>query len=272
MKRIFNYIVILAIVLLHSACEYKFKSNDEVDGAPLTVQRYDRLQSRYLTTGDFSALQQMNTDYPIETRTLIEKMLQLGTITDANISNRFLMFYQDSTLQSLIADAEAAYANMDDINSQLVSSFERLRHWIPELHPPIFYSQIGALDQSIVVGEHSVGISLDKYMGSDYPLYKKYYTVQQRSTMTREYIVPDCLTFYLLSLYPMANFDNRPQLDRDLHMGKIMWVVNKAMGKTVFQSKYVRTINSLTKRYPKVTVKQLLEDEDYSPIEALHKD
>ena len=90
--------------------------------------------------------------------------------------------------------------------------------------------------------------------------------------MTREYIVPDCLTFYLLSLYPMANFDNRPQLDRDLHMGKIMWVVNKAMGKTVFQSKYVRTINSFTKRYPKVTVKQLLEDEDYSPIEALHKD
>ena len=55
-------------------------------------------------------------------------------------------------------------------------------------------------------------------------------------------------------------------------MGKIMWVVNKAMGKTVFQSKYVRTINSFTKRYPKVTVKQLLEDEDYSPIEALHKD
>ena len=38
---------------------------------------------------------------------VIEKMLQLGTITDANISNRFLMFYQDSTLQALIADAEA---------------------------------------------------------------------------------------------------------------------------------------------------------------------
>ena len=112
MKRFFYYIVILAILLLHSACEYKFKSNEEGDGAPLTVQRYDRLQSRYLTTGDFSALQQMNTDYPIETRTLIEKMLQLGTITDANISNRFLMFYQDSTLQSLIADAEAVYVNM----------------------------------------------------------------------------------------------------------------------------------------------------------------
>ena len=105
MKRLFDYIVILAFVLLCSACEFKFKPNEETKAVPLTVQRYDRLQSRYLTTGDFSALQQMNTDYPIETRTLIEKMLQLGTITDANISNKFLMFYQDSTLQSLIADA-----------------------------------------------------------------------------------------------------------------------------------------------------------------------
>ncbi len=119
MKRFFNYIVILAIVLLSSACEFKFKPNEEGEAVPLSVQRYDRLESRYLTTGDFSALQQMNTDYPIETRTLIEKMLQLGTITDANISNRFLMFYQDSTLQSLIADAEAEFANMEDINEQL---------------------------------------------------------------------------------------------------------------------------------------------------------
>lgn len=272
MKKLYHIIVVLAVVLLCSACEYKFKPNEDFSVTPLTVQRYDRLESRYLTTGDFSALQQMNTDYPIETRTLLEKMLQLGTITDASISNRFLMFFQDSTLQSLIADAEAEYANMDDINKQLKASFSRLAEWLPGLKQPTFYAQIGALDQSIVIGEHSVGVSLDKYMGADYPLYKKFYSAQQRSTMSRNYIVPDCLTFYLLSIYPMENFDNRPQLDRDLHMGKIMWAVNKAMCKDIFKTKYVQTIKDYAKRNPKVTVKQMLEDEDYSAIEAIHKD
>lgn len=109
-------------------------------------------------------------------------------------------------------------------------------------------------------------------MGANYPLYKKFYNAQQRRAMSRDYIVPDCLTFYLLSIYPMNDFDNRPQLDRDLHMGKIMWTANKAMGKEIFRTKYVRTINDYVKRNPKVTVRQLLEDEDYSPIEALHKD
>ena len=271
MKKIYTILTFMAILLFSSACEYKFKPNDE-QGGSLMVYRYDRLESRYLTTGDFSALQQMNTDYPIETRTLIEKMLQLGNITDPNISNKFLMFYQDTTLQTLIADAEAEYANMDDINKQLREAFDRLQGWIPELKRPYFYAQIGALDQSVVIGEHSVGISLDKYMGSDYPLYKKYYTAQQRITMSREYIVPDCLTFYLLSVYPMEGFDKRPQLDRDLHMGKIMWAVNKAMCREFFKSKYVKTICAYVKRNPKVTLKALLEDEDYSPIEALHKD
>ena len=59
------------------------------------MQRYDRLESRYLTTGDYSALQQMNTDYPTETRTLIEKVLQLGTIEDSEIHHRFLHYYQN---------------------------------------------------------------------------------------------------------------------------------------------------------------------------------
>ena len=262
---------VVVSVLLCSGCGYKLKQNEEAE-APLTVQRYDRLQSRYLTTGDFSALQQMNTDYPIETRTLVEKMLQLGTITDSNISNRFLLFYQDSTLQALIADAEAEYANMDDINSQLQGACKRLQQWFPEVKQPVFYAQIGALDQSIVVGEHSIGISLDKYMGEDYPLYRKYYNEQQRKSMNRRNIVPDCFTFYLLSLYPMEGFEHRTQLERDLHMGKIMWVVNRLMDHDVFHTKYVETVQKYIKQNPKTSIEQLLVTENYNALKALHKE
>ena len=168
----FRNILLLVVVVLFSACELRLKPNDDTDEAMrIEVKRYDRLQSRYLTTGDFSALQQMNIDYPIETRTLVEKMLRLGEVSDQDISTRFLRFYQDSTLQSLVSDAEAKYANMDDLNHQFRDAFDRLETMLPNIPMPKIYAQIGALDQSIVVGEHSVGISLDKYMGSDYPLY-----------------------------------------------------------------------------------------------------
>ena len=54
------------------------------------------------------------------------------------------------------ADAEAEFANMEDINEQLKSSFSRLNSWIPELQQPCFYAQIGALDQSTIIDRKSV--------------------------------------------------------------------------------------------------------------------
>lgn len=255
-------------MLLCVACEFKLKpSEDDNDTSHIKVERYDRLQSRYLITGDFSALQQMNTEYPLETRTLVEKMLQIGEVSNHDINERFLRFYQDSTLQTIISDAESEYANMDDINSQFQQSFSKLKEFLPEMPLPRIYAQIGALDQSIVVGERIIGISLDKYMGPKYPIYQRYgYSAEQLRTMTRAYIVPDCLSFYLLSLYPMPNYDRRSQLEKDLHMGKVMWVVNKALGRHFFNTDYVNMVDRYMKAHPSETEASLLESDDYSKM------
>lgn len=260
--------ILLTLLFLCSACGFKLRPNsDQRDASHISVERYDRLQSRYLITGDFSALQQMNTEYPIETRTLVEKMLQIGDVSDHNINEKFLRFYQDSTLQALISDAESEYANMDDLNEGFRKAFGQLQEWLPNMPVPRIYAQIGALDQSIVVGDKEIGISLDKYMGSKYPLYQRYgYTMEQLSTMGRNYIVPDAVIFYLLSLYPMSGYDHRTQMEKDLHMGKVMWVVNKALGKKCFDTDFVKIVDRYMRRNPKVTVASLLATDDYSQI------
>ena len=262
------FYILFSVIFLCSACELKLKPYDDNDEYSLIeVSRYDRLESRYLTTGDFSALQQMNTEYPIETRTLVEKILRIGDVSDHDISERFLRFYQDSTLQSLVSDVELEYANMDDISDGLRNTFTKLKKWIPDLPLPHVYTQIGALDQSIVVGDRTIGISLDKYMGAKYPIYKKFgYSNEQLESMNRSYIVPDCTLFYLLSLYPMKNFDTRSQLEKDLHMGKLMWVTSKAIGTELFRTDYVRMVNAYMRKHGNTTIKQLLESDEYKDM------
>lgn len=244
--------------MLFSACDMRFKPSG--DDADIQVQRFDRLESRYLTTGDFSALQTMNTDYPIQTRTLIEKMLQLGEVDAPGISNKFLMFFQDSVLQQLINDVEAEYANMDDINEELNKSFDNIVKWLPTVKRPAIYSQIGALDQSIIVGQTAIGISLDKYMGSNYALYHKYYTPQQRETMQRKFIVPDCVSFYLLSIYQPKDFEKRSQKERDIHVAKVMWVVNQSLEREAFKTDEIKKVNRYMRKHP-VTMEDLLTKE-----------
>lgn len=254
--------------VLCSACEFKLKSNDETDDpSNMKVERYDRLESRYVVTGDFSALQQMNTEYPIETRTLVEKILRIGDVSDHDINERFLRFYQDSTLQTLVSDVELEYANMDDINQGLSKAFTNLRKWIPDMPLPRIYTQIGALDQSIVVGDRMIGISLDKYMGAKYQIYEKFgYSNEQLESMNRSYIVPDCVLFYLLSLYPMKNSDARNQLEKDIHMGKVMWVTNKTLGVELFNTEYTDKVDKYMKKHGEVTVRQLLESDNHKNL------
>jgi DNA-directed RNA polymerase delta subunit len=163
--------MLLLTLFVCIGCEWQFSSSD--DDVQVTVERYDRIQSLYLTTGDFSALQQMNTIYPMQTRTLIEDVLRIGKVDDQQINTKFLRFYQDSTLQSIISEAEQQYANMDDINKGLTSAFAFLKSNLPNMEVPKVYSQIGSLDQSIIVGNNTIGICLDKYLGENYPLYQK---------------------------------------------------------------------------------------------------
>ena len=216
------YYFLLVVLLCCMSCEWQLKS--EVAEGKLAIDRYDRVQTLYLTTGDFSALQQMNTVYPTQTRTLIEDVIRIGKVNDPEINMKFLRFYQDSTLQSLINEVEQQYANMSDINDELSEAFDNLKDLIPNLEIPQIYTQIGSLDQSLVIGNNSIGICLDKYLGADCPLYQKPeygYTSSQLEMMNRSFIVPDCIGFYLLSLYPMPHDRALTQVERDKHIGKI---------------------------------------------------
>ena len=258
------YYFLLIVMFGCISCEWQFSMDEDVE---VVDDRYDRIQSLYLTTGDFSALQQMNTVYPMQTRTLIEDVLRIGKVDDQLISKKFLRFYQDSTLQILIAEAEQQYANMDDINADLTTGFKYLRENLPGFEVPEVYAQIGSLDQSVIVGNNSIGICLDKYLGTDYPLYQKPqygYSKSQLELMNRQYIVPDCIGFYLLSMYPMPQNRALSQQERDTHIGKILWVVNKALGKNMFNSIYTRMVERYMKHNKNLSLDQMLKNNNYS--------
>ena len=259
------YYLLLLTLFVCLGCEWQFSSPEE-DGQ-VTVERYDRIQSLYLTTGDFSALQQMNTIYPMQTRTLIEDVLRIGKVNDQQINTKFLRFYQDSTLQSIISEAEQQYANMDDINQGLTRAFAFLKSHIPNVEVPKVYAQIGSLDQSVIVGNNTIGICLDKYLGENYAHYQKPeygYSAEQQRMMDRKYMVPDCIGFYLLSLYPLPSDRQISQEDRDLHIGKILWTVNKAVDEPLFVSDYVKMVDKFMAENKNIPIDLMLKNNNYS--------
>ena len=56
------------------------------------------------------------------------------------------------------------------------------------------------------------------------------------------------------------------QVERDTHVGKVQWVVNKVMKRTVFNTLYTRSVGHYMKSNPTVTVEQLLLNNNYTEI------
>lgn len=168
------------------------KGQDEVK-----IERYDRLIDEYISLGNYTALHSMNTEYPQQTKVLIEDVLKLGNVFDAGIENKLREHYMDSIPQLLLEEVHHQYLDISDIEDGFKDAFKSFREEHPQYPLPHIYMQVSCLKQSIVVSDTLVGISLDKYLGADFPLYVIMYSPEQRQLMTREHIVPDAMKAYL---------------------------------------------------------------------------
>lgn len=221
----YRFIFILLSIIVLSACH-----SDEQQGdfsfTGIKIARYDRLQYEATVQNSFFSLQRMNTEFAQETRLLIEDVLDLGAVNTPDINERLCAYFSDSILVHLMEDVEEKFKDMSPFEKRLTRGFKNLKREMPDLQIPKVYTQISALNQSIVVSDSVLGISLDKYMGTEYPLYKRYYYANQRRSMSPDDIVPDCFTFYLLGQYPFPWMEGHRSLtDLLLYRGKIAWVV-----------------------------------------------
>ena len=189
------------------------------------IFRYDRLVDEFVSLNSFSALQQMNTEYPVPTRLLIENVLGIGSVEDAHIEQRLRDYFLDSTMQVLLQDVHHEYSDLDREESELATVFRQVKASDEHFKMPFIYTQISGLNQSIVVGDSILGISLDKYLGRDYPLYKKYYHGFQRWMMDRSRLVPDAAFYYLSHEYPLDEHETHTLLDYIVDYGKMHWVI-----------------------------------------------
>ena len=222
-------LILIVSVFVFTSCDWGGKINRHEDSSKVKIERYDHLQFEFVTMNNVASLQKMNTDYPQATKLLIEDVLSIGDVSDPEIENKLLSFFSDTVARRLMNDVENKYRDVREIEEELSEGFSNIRKDLYYLPVPRIYTQISGLNQSIVVGDSLVGISLDKYMGSDYPLYKRYYYDMQSRFMDPNRIVPDFFYFYLLSQYEMPFGFGRTLLDVIMHRGKVHWLIKNAL-------------------------------------------
>lgn len=202
MSRHRSFILFLMLVLLCVIGYWSWRAleDDHASEPAVRIERFDRVLDEYVSLGSYTALHRLNTEYPMQTKLLIENVLQIGRVDEANVEKKLRHYYLDSTVQVLLDEVHHQYSDLSDLEDEFAQAFDSLRTLDASFHVPRVYAQIACLRQSIVVSDSLIGISLDKYLGEDFPLYPQFFTPEQRQHMTRQAIVPDAISLYLRSL------------------------------------------------------------------------
>jgi len=198
MKR--RWILFCLIMLLIAACGVGLWSLFVVEDSvveEVRIERFDRVLDEYVSLGSGTALHRMNTEYPQQTKLLIEDVLAMGQVSDPDVERKLRYVFLDSTVQILLDEVHRQYGDVSDLERDFQRVFEELRKKDPSFRTPHIYAQISCLNQSIVVSDSLIGISLDKYLGRDFPLYQEFYSPEQRQQMGRDAIVTDAISAYL---------------------------------------------------------------------------
>jgi hypothetical protein len=196
---------------------------------PIEINRFDKALLLLIESeGDPEIRSRLLRDYPEMTDVTGKGILNMPSPETPGFFDRLLTYYSEPSLKRLYREAVARYDSVADIEQSLGSAFARLHACLPAMPLPRVYMHVSGLGQNVLVADNLLSVSIDKYMGADYSLYRDFFPAYRREKMQPARIVPDYLTGWLLSEYPFAG-NEQVLLERMVYEGKIKYLVSQAL-------------------------------------------
>jgi hypothetical protein len=157
---------------------------------------------------------------------LFSYVINTGEINDPGWPDYLTSFCTDKTNNEVYQQTVVLFPDMEPVESGLKEAMKRYLYYFPDRKIPSFYSCITGFNNSIIVGDSVVGISLDMYLGADYKYYPElgFYTYQS-ARMTPANIVPDCIYAWASTdwNFPDLGYATDNTLSEMIHEGKLKY-------------------------------------------------
>ena len=195
-----------------------FSCNSQTDNAmvfqdaePLQINRFDRTLLRWLEHPDDSAaLDSLRSSYRPMLELTGKGILNVQSPEQEEFFPRLTNYYGEPTLRSLYRDAINSFDSTSDIEKAMGQAFAFLEGIFPERIVPTLYMHVSGFNQNILVSDSALSLSIDKYLGEDYPLYRQFFPDYERAKMTRDFASVDYLLGWLMSELPAKSTTSSP--------------------------------------------------------------
>lgn len=205
-----------------------------------------------------------------------QSILAIGSSDDPQYPQRLVGFLTDPHIHAAYRKVMERYPDVADLDRQLSAAFTEYHRQFPARAIPSVYTLISGFNQSMIVDEGILAISLDKYLGTDEEFYSRLdIPLYQRRLMDKAHIVPDCMKAIAYTDYPDTDTVNNV-LSNILYEGKIACFVRRMLpdtpdslifGYTAEQLKWCK--NNTRQMWTYLVEKKMLYRTDYMMISKL---
>ena len=153
------------------------------------------------------------------------RMIAIGGIEQPNFPELLYSFVSDSLIRKLETNV-ALKVDTIQFRKELEAAFKHYKYYFPDKEIPTVYTCISGFNQSVVISQNLIGVSLDKYMGSDSPFYEQLgLPAYKRKNMRPAKMVPDMLQGWADAEWPKSENDNS-LLSQMIQQGKVLYFMD----------------------------------------------
>jgi hypothetical protein len=218
------------LVLLCVTCkDNRLKVNISNVRDEVSFVRYEQAFFSLGETPDSLQIAVLHSKYPEFTDLFSYRIIQMGSMTDSIGRSMVRAFLTDSVVRLSLGKAEKLFPRHPEFEKKLIRAFKYYRYYFPEKPFPVVYTCISGFNESVFISVPLIGISLDKYLGSDCPYYPmlgiQHY--KQRK-MVPERIPVDVVQAWGRSIFPISR-EATSLCDNMLYEGKLLYFTQALM-------------------------------------------
>lgn len=230
--------IVLFSIILFAGCKSK-KSIPDVSNIKVNIalERFDQDFFSIDSNNVLPGLNNLNKKYPLLTNIFLQNILGLDSASTLSGVKHFL--HQNETINNAINDA---FKNTDWLKQDFTKAFQFVKYYFPAhklpekiitvAGPPDALARTANGQSPDFLGQDFVGISLQFYLGKNYPLYKDAFFIEniapeyRSRRFSKEYIIADAMQLIVDDISPDKS-GGQPLIEQMIEKGKQWYLLDQ---------------------------------------------
>lgn len=168
------------------------------------------------------------TSYPDMFDIYIRRIARVGSYESRNFRDYLRLFLQNPEIRESYDSVKLVFGNFSSQKETIEKAFSYIRHYLPNFKVPAIYTVISGFNESILMTDSAVTVSLDKFLGQHSIFYER---VSMPRYMRRR-ANPELLPFEVVRNWAYTEYDYRDSVynlaTEIVFHGKIMYLMDAA--------------------------------------------